>query len=204
MEGMTLRSVRIVFAAALCAAACFSQTQTARLVGTVHDSTGAVLPNAKVSAVNVGTKVKTDTVSSSNGDYVLPALQPGTYELNVEATGFRKARVEGIELAAASDVSQAITLEVGQLTEVVEVTANTVNVQTSDAQVANSVSIKDIETLPQLARTPQAPKLSGSWWTDWEHWLAARSGALKPAPKMLGNRAHKAQAKAPGTYVLAH
>ena len=51
-------------------------------------------------------------------------------------------------------MSQAVTLEVGQLTEVVEVTANTVNVQTTDSQVANSVTIKDIETLPQLARTP--------------------------------------------------
>src|ERR1039457_1038376 len=120
-------SVRIVFATALLAAASFAQTQTARLVGTVHDSTGAVLPNAKVTAVNAGTKLRTETVSSASGDYVLPALQPGMYELTVEATGFRKARIESIELAAASNVSQAITLEVGQLTEVVEVTANTVN-----------------------------------------------------------------------------
>ena len=50
----------------------------------------------------------------------------------------------------------------------------------------------------------QAPKLSGSWWSDWDSWLAERSGELKPAPKALGNRAHKAQAKAPGTYVLAN
>ena len=100
------------------------------------------------------TKVTTEATSNASGDYVLPALQPGTYSLTVEATGFRKARIDGIELAAASNVSQAVTLEVGQLTEVVEVTANTVNVQTSDSQVANSVTIKDIETLPQLARTP--------------------------------------------------
>jgi Carboxypeptidase regulatory-like domain len=154
MKHTAFRSVPIVFAAAWFAAACFAQTQTARLVGTVHDSTGAVLPNAKVSAVNAGTKVRTETLSSANGDYVLAALQPGTYELTVEANGFRKARIEGIELAAATNVSQAITLEVGQLTEVVEVTASTLNVQTTDSQVANSVTIKDIETLPQLARTP--------------------------------------------------
>ena len=147
-------SVRIVFAAALLAAACFAQTQTARLVGTVHDSTGAVVPNAKVTAVNAGTKVATDATSNSSGDYVLPALQPGTYAVTVEASGFRKAVIEGVELAAAANVSQAITLEVGQITEVVEVTANTVAVQTSDSQVATSVTIKDIETLPQLARTP--------------------------------------------------
>jgi polyhydroxyalkanoate synthase len=49
----------------------------------------------------------------------------------------------------------------------------------------------------------QAPKLPGSWWTDWDAWLAERSGALKPAPKTLGSRGYKAHGKAPGTYVLA-
>lgn len=49
----------------------------------------------------------------------------------------------------------------------------------------------------------QAPQLPGSWWTDWDAWLAKRSGGTKPAPKTLGNRGHKAQARAPGTYVLA-
>jgi polyhydroxyalkanoate synthase len=49
----------------------------------------------------------------------------------------------------------------------------------------------------------QAPKQPGSWWPDWDAWLAERSGGLKVAPKVLGNRDHKAQAKAPGTYVLA-
>jgi polyhydroxyalkanoate synthase subunit PhaC len=48
-----------------------------------------------------------------------------------------------------------------------------------------------------------APKLPGSWWTDWDAWLAERSGGLKPAPSRRGNRTYKAQAKAPGTYVLA-
>jgi polyhydroxyalkanoate synthase len=50
----------------------------------------------------------------------------------------------------------------------------------------------------------EAPRLPGSWWSDWDAWLEVRSGELKPAPKTLGNRAHKAHAKAPGTYVLAN
>lgn len=135
-------------------ALCFGQTQTARLLGTVHDATGAVVPNAHVTAVNSATRVKTETATNASGDYVLPALQPGNYSLSVEASGFRKAVVEAIELDAAANVSQAVTLEIGQVTEVVEVTANTVSVQTADAQVANSVTMKDIDTLPQLARTP--------------------------------------------------
>src|SRR5579872_3743971 len=154
MRSKVLSSVRILFATMLVAAMCFGQTQSARLVGTVHDSTGAVVPNAKVIATNVATKVTTDATTNATGDYVLPALQPGNYSLTVEATGFRKAAVEGIELDAASNVSQAVTLEVGQMTEVVEVTANVVSVNTTDAQVANTVTMKDIETLPQIARQP--------------------------------------------------
>jgi len=147
-------SSRIVACALVLSAVCFAQTQTARLIGTVHDATGAVIPNAHVVAVNSATRVTTETTTNSGGDYVLPALQPGMYTLNVEASGFRKAAIGGIELDAAANVSQAVTLELGQVTEVVEVTANTVNVQTADAQVANSVTMKDIDTLPQLARTP--------------------------------------------------
>jgi polyhydroxyalkanoate synthase len=60
----------------------------------------------------------------------------------------------------------------------------------------------------ELPETPEefvagAPQMPGSWWSDWDKWLAARSGDLKPAPKTLGNRTYKAQAKAPGSYVLA-
>jgi polyhydroxyalkanoate synthase len=61
------------------------------------------------------------------------------------------------------------------------------------------------DELPDTAQEflARAPRLSGSWWSDWDSWLAQRSGQRKPAPKALGNRTHKPQANAPGTYVLA-
>ncbi len=67
-------------------------------------------------------------------------------------------------------------------------------------------SYRVADELPESADQflAQAPRLSGTWWSDWDSWLAERSGERKPAPKSLGNRAHQAQAKAPGTYVLAN
>ena len=149
-----IRGLSWVGVLALAAIPALAQTQTARLVGTVHDKSGAVVPNARVVATNVATKVKTETTTNATGDYVLPALQPGNYNLSVEAPGFRSVAINDIELDAASNVSQSVTLEVGQVSEVVEVTANAVTVQSTESQVATTVTLKDIETLPQLARTP--------------------------------------------------
>ncbi len=67
-------------------------------------------------------------------------------------------------------------------------------------------SFRVAEELPGEAEAflAQARKSPGSWWPDWDHWLAERSGQPKPAQATLGNRSYKTQAKAPGTYVLAH
>jgi len=132
----------------------FAQTQTARLVGTVHDASGAAIPTAKVIATHDATKQTMETTTNPSGEYVLSALQPGTYTLNVEAAGFQRAVITGLELDAAANVSQAVTLQVGQITETVKVKANVVSVQTADAQISNSVTLSDVDTLPQLARTP--------------------------------------------------
>jgi hypothetical protein len=131
-----------------------AQTQTARLVGTVSDTSGGTVANAKVTATQQETKKTIETTTNTSGEYVLPALQPGSYSLTVEAPGFRKAVVDAIELDAAANMSQAVTLEVGQVTETMEVTADVIAVQTTDSQINQSVTLSDIETLPQLARTP--------------------------------------------------
>ena len=139
---------------ALFAGLCFGQTQAARLQGIVRDGSGATVPNAKVVAVNNQTKDPSDTNTNASGLYVLPALRPGTYTLTVEAPGFSKTTVTDIELAVSSNVAQDVKLEIGKLTEVVEVSANAVSVATTDAQVSSAVMMRDIDTLPQLARTP--------------------------------------------------
>jgi Carboxypeptidase regulatory-like domain/TonB dependent receptor-like, beta-barrel len=136
------------------AGVCFGQTQTARLQGVVHDATGAVVPNAKVVAVQDQTKDSTEATANPSGLYVLPALRPGIYTLTVEAPGFSKTTVKGIELVVSASVAQDVTLEVGHVAEVIEVQANNVAVATTDAQINSAVTMNDINTLPQIGRTP--------------------------------------------------
>jgi hypothetical protein len=132
-----------------------SQT-AARIEGAVQDESGAVVPKAKITAVNVRTQARAETVSSDQGLYVFAALQPGVYTVTIEATGFEKQVINNVEVNVATTVSQLVKLKVGQATESVTVEASAVAVQTTDSQVARSVTMRDIDTLPQLARTPIA------------------------------------------------
>jgi hypothetical protein len=135
-------------------AICVAQTNTGRIEGTVQDSTGAIVPNAKVVATNDQTQAKSEATANGSGNFVIPALQPATYSLSIEAPGFRQTVIKGIDVESGATISQIIKMQLGQVTESVQVEANAVAVRTADSQVAESITIKDIDTLPQLARTP--------------------------------------------------
>ena len=147
-------SLVLLLVLALMAGPCFGQTQTARLQGVVHDTSGANVPGAKVVVVNTQTKATSETTSNASGLYVLPALLPGSYSMTVEAAGFRKSLVADIELTVSGNVSQDVGLEVGQVSESIEVKANVVAVTTTDAQVSSAVTMTDIMVLPQIGRAP--------------------------------------------------
>jgi hypothetical protein len=127
---------------------------TSRLEGTIQDESGAVVPGAKVEAVNVKTGIATQTSSDAAGRYIFQSLVPGLYNVNVEATGFRKSVVPRLTLNVGDTVTQVVKLEVGSVVEAVTVEANALRVQTADAQLSNIVTLRDIETLPQLGRSP--------------------------------------------------
>jgi hypothetical protein len=117
------RLVGVLFLIALLGLA---QVATSRFEGTVQDESGAVIPGAKVTAVNIKTQARSETTASAEGMFIFPSLQPGVYTISVEAAGFRKAVVNDLELNAALTVSQRIKLEIGQVTESVVVEANAV------------------------------------------------------------------------------
>jgi len=131
-----------------------AQTSTARLEGMVQDQSGAVIGGAKVSVINDGTRQVSVVTTSATGLFVFPALQPGMYTLSVEASGFRKAVINAIELNVAVTVSQPVKMEVGAVTENVVVESTAIRVQTSEATVSRVINMRDIDVLPQLGRSP--------------------------------------------------
>jgi hypothetical protein len=132
----------------------FAQTTNARLEGVVQDQSGAVIPNAKVSVLNVRTGAVSDVTADAAGNFSFATLPPGVYNLTAEAPGFRKSVINNIELAVSGTVAETVKLEVGQTTESVQVEANAVHVQTTESQVSNAINTKDVENLPSLNRTP--------------------------------------------------
>jgi hypothetical protein len=153
-----MRSIQVVARwvamSLLGAVAALSQTNNGRIEGTVQDASGGMVPGAHLIATNVQTQRKVETTSGSQGEYVLTPLPPGTYKVTTEASGFRRSDIQAIEVNVGAIIAQIIKLEVGSLAETVTVEANAVNVTTTDTQISRAIDMRDIDTLPQLARTP--------------------------------------------------
>jgi hypothetical protein len=130
------------------------QVSTARLEGLVTDESGSAVPGATVTATNTRTQVAARATTSVEGFYIFPSLQPGPYSLTVEAPGFRKAQVTGIDLHVSGTLAENVRLEVGSVSESITVESNAVRVQTTDAQISRAVTLRDIDNLPQLGRSP--------------------------------------------------
>jgi len=128
-----------------------------RLEGTVQDESGAVVAGTRVTAVNNKTQVRSEITSGAEGRYVLPSLPPGDYTVTVDTPGFRKSVVNNVVLNVSDAVVRNIKLEVGQMTESVQVEAEAVRVRTSESQISRVVTMRDIDTLPQLGRNPLIP-----------------------------------------------
>ena len=93
---------------------------TASLTGTVHDTSGAIIPNASVVVANPSANISREVKSNGDGEYLAGALPPGTYNLTVTATGFKKFEAKGVVLRVAQKSRVDVTLSVGSVnTEVV-------------------------------------------------------------------------------------
>src|SRR5689334_5645452 len=99
-------------------------TGAATLVGTVVDTTGAVAPAARVSVVNVETSFRSETQTGPEGNYYVPYLSPGTYQVTVEAAGFKRYVRDGIKMRSGETPRVDVVLELGSTTESITVSAS--------------------------------------------------------------------------------
>ncbi len=131
-----------------------AQVPTGRIEGVVQDSSGAVIPGAKLVLVNTRTEVRKEVEANADGFFVFGTLQPSNYTLTAEASGFRTITIKDLELNVGVTRSEVVKMEIGQVAESVTVVASSVRVQTTDATIQRSVTLRDIDTLPQLTRNP--------------------------------------------------
>src|SRR3982074_3328152 len=124
---------------------------SAQISGTVVDPQGAVVPGAKVTATNQATGIGPSVTTTSTGNYVIPNLQPGTYNVAVDAKGFAKGATENVVLNLGDQRDLGFKLKVAGSTESVDVTTTAPLIETTKTDVSTSVTNLDIERLPTIA-----------------------------------------------------
>jgi hypothetical protein len=125
-----------------------AQTLYGNLVGTVTDSSGAVLPGVTVTARNTGTGLVQSTATDEVGTYRLPNLVPGTYDVTVSLQGFTDHQRTGVPVAAGAAVRVDAALGVGGLTEAVTVVSETTLLQTEKTDLSTQITSKEVTNLP--------------------------------------------------------
>ena len=144
----------LVVLAGLVSGSLFAQEYRGTFSGSVTDAQGAVVPKASVVATETRTGVKTTATSESTGEYTLPFLPPGEYEIAAEAPGFKRTLRQGLTLSAGEHPIVDFRLELGAVSESVTVTGETPLVTTSTASIGQSVTTHEVEDIPINGRAP--------------------------------------------------
>jgi hypothetical protein len=140
----------LVYAAVIAALATTSLAQitTTGIRGIVRDPNGAVVPNVTVKVTDNSTGVEQTTVSSSDGNFLFPNLQFGSYKLSATATGFKTAIIASVVVESGRTTDVSVDLEVGTTSETVQVTASAEQLNSTTNEVGATISNKLVQNLP--------------------------------------------------------
>src|ERR1700735_1772909 len=130
-----------------------AQQDVGCIVGTVTDSSGGVVPSAKVNIINDSTGITQDLTTNESGYYRSQPLLPGTYSTVVSVWGFSTASTKGLIVDAAANVTANVRLEVGSLTTSVTVDATPPSLDVVDAEIGNTVDTRAAQQLPVNGRS---------------------------------------------------
>jgi hypothetical protein len=129
-----------------------AQVPTATLTGVVQDASGAFVPDVKVVAINTSTNLSRETTTNASGTYRIPALNPGPYRLEAQASGFKTAAVSSIILEVAQQVRVDVQLQIGEVAQSVEVTGTAALVNTESPQIGGVINESRVVRLPLNGR----------------------------------------------------
>ena len=152
-----LRQIIFFFAAALfflhlSTASAWAQVDQGSITGTVQDSTGAVVPNAKVTLLNTDQGLTLETQSTSSGSYTFSPVRIGNYTVTVSAPGFSTTTQQSLTVAVGQDLQANISLQTGSASETVTVSTAPPQLQTDESSVGQVVDEHTIVTLPLNGR----------------------------------------------------
>jgi hypothetical protein len=133
----------------------FGQTQQGRIVGRVTDSSGAIVPNAKVTITDVATGTSRALQTNAAGDYTAPNLNPAVYSVTVEMAGFKTLTRTGVRLEVATNQRLDFVLKPGQVSESVQVTAEEQLIDTVTDTLGGTLTNRAINELPLQGRDIQ-------------------------------------------------
>ena len=182
-------SSRASIALLFCCGIAWGQADRGIIRGTVTDGTGAAVPGAAVRAVRTQNNVTTPTTTAETGDFAIPSLQAGVYRIEVEADGFKTFVQTDVTLIAGGTARVDAQLELGAVTETVEVSGSLVQLETTNAKIVSSVSTKMIDELPLVVSgrmrspfdlalvTPEANQYNGGGDVDRDFQIGGAPGA---------------------------
>ena len=143
---------RGLFLSILLSAPLTAQVSTGELSGSVLDPSGAGIANAKVTAVNAETSVSREVVTDATGGYIITLLPPGNYNLSAEAPGFRKLVQTGVTLQVNQRAAVNFTLQVGQVSETLEVAAAAPLLESQSSSLGSVIAERFVSELPLNGR----------------------------------------------------
>jgi hypothetical protein len=129
-----------------------AQAVSGTILGEVADTTGAVIPGATVTLTNTGTGFTRSVVSDAKGEFTAPSIPTGTYTVNAEMQGFKKVTMSNVVLGVDQKLRIPLKLDLGAMTELVEIQAETPLVQTSSSDLSATITEEQIKTLPLNGR----------------------------------------------------
>ncbi len=163
-----------------------AQIDTGSIVGTVRDASGGVLPGVTVTATQVGTGTTAVAITSDRGEYVMPNLKIGRYDVAAELAGFRRGLSRAVTVNVQDRVQIDFRLEVGELSESVTVEARAEVLQTQKADIGLAVTQQTMTDLPLLGRRYSE--------------LAFLAPGVAPAPAGISNRGEESGFNANGNF----